>query len=76
MANPSSRPDCSCARLRQRIALSVMVDELAIAALSDAVAVLRGMNDAAVPELEHAIRTHRIGIVKHRAILGAGGIDV
>ena len=58
------------------MAFNVLLDEFAISALSDAVAVLREANDPAVPDLEHAIRTHRIGIMKQRAILGAAGIDV
>ena len=53
-----------------------MLDELAIAALSDAAALLRKANDPTVPDLERAIRTHRIGILKQRAVLGAAGLDM
>ncbi|WP_187276205.1 hypothetical protein [Methylobacterium sp. WL116] len=53
-----------------------MLDEFAIAAMSEAIAALREANDPAVPDLEHTIRTHRIGIFKQRAILGAAGIIV
>ncbi|WP_187278828.1 hypothetical protein [Methylobacterium sp. WL12] len=53
-----------------------MLDEFAIAAMSEAVADLRDANDPAVPDLEHTIRTHRISILKQRAILGAAGIEV
>ena len=53
-----------------------MLDEYAIAAMSEAIAALRDANDPAVPELENMIRTHRISILKQRAILGAAGIEV
>ena len=44
--------------------------------MASLVAVLRDERHPKVPELEHAIRTHRIGILKQRAILGVAGIDV
>ena len=50
--------------------------EFAIAALSDAAAAMREANDPTVTNLEDAIRTHRIGILKQRALLGAAGIEV
>ena len=56
--------------------MSILVDEQVIAALACAVAILRESNDPNVLDLEHAIRTHRIGIMKQRAVLGAAGIDV
>ena len=56
--------------------MSVLLDEQVIAALASAVAILREANDPGVLDLEHAIRTHRVGILKQRAILGADGIDV
>lgn len=67
---------CSCERLRHRIALNILLDEHVIAGLGRAAAILREANDPAVLDLEHTIRTHRIGIVKQRAVLGAAGIDV
>ncbi|MCJ2140062.1 hypothetical protein [Methylobacterium sp. E-066] len=62
--------------MRQRLAFNIMLDEFAIAALSDAVAILRAADDQDVTQVEHAIRTHRIGILKQRAILGAAGIEI
>jgi hypothetical protein len=76
MEMPKPGSECSCARLSHRIAFHLMLDEFAIAALSEAVADLRDANDPGVPELEHAVRTQRIGIVKQRAILGAAGLEV
>ncbi|MGU3464918.1 hypothetical protein ACLBXO_08675 [Methylobacterium sp. C33D] len=48
-----------------------MIEALAIAA-----ATLRDGNDPGAGDLDNAIRTHRINILKQRAILGAAGIDV
>ena len=76
MPKPDANIDHSCDRLRHRVALNILLDEQVIAALARAVAVLRDQNDNGVLDLEHAIRTHRIGILKQRAILGAAGIDV
>lgn len=73
---PRQGSECSCESLSRRISLNVMLDEFAIAAMSEAIAAMREANDPAVPDLEHAIRTHRIGIMKQRAILGAAGIEV
>lgn len=53
-----------------------MLDEFAIAAISEALVTLRAVNDPFVSDLEHTVRTHRVGIMKQRAILGAAGIDV
>ncbi|MDN3572501.1 MULTISPECIES: hypothetical protein [Methylobacterium] len=47
-----------------------------MAALASALQILREKDCAGVVELEHAIRTHRIGILKRRAILGAAGVEV
>ena len=76
MSTPNPNIGCPCARLQQRIAFNILLDEQVIAALAGAVAVLREANDPTVLDLEHAIRTHRIGILKQRAVLGAAGIDV
>jgi hypothetical protein len=76
MSEPNPLANCPCGRLQHRIAASILLDEHFIAALAEAVAVLREANDPSVPDLEHGIRMHRIGIVKQRAILGAAGIDV
>ncbi|MCJ2116454.1 hypothetical protein MKK65_07650 [Methylobacterium sp. J-001] len=76
MSQPKRQTDCPCAQMRQRLAFNIMLDEFAIAALSDAVAILRAADDQDVTQVEHAIRTHRIGILKQRAILGAAGIEI
>jgi hypothetical protein len=76
MSEPDPHMDRSCARLQHRIAVSILLDTRLIAALAEAVAILREANDSGVPDLEHGIRTHRIGIMRQRAILGAAGIDV
>lgn len=76
MPEPKPAPDCPCARLRQRVAFNILLDECAIAVLSDAVAALRRADDPSIADLERAIRTHRIGILKQRAILGAFGFGV
>ena len=72
--NPTS--DCPVVALRDRAALNIACEEGAIRALATLAAVLRDEGDPFVPEIEHAIRTHRIGIIKQRAVLGAVGIDV
>ncbi|WP_267360052.1 MULTISPECIES: hypothetical protein [unclassified Methylobacterium] len=56
--------------------MGMLLDEQVIAALARAVAILHEANDPGALDLEHAIRTHRVGILKRRAILGAAGIDV
>lgn len=76
MSKPDPNIDCPCDRLGNRIALNILLDEQAIAALARAAAVLREEDDPNILDLEHTIRTHRIGIVKQRAVLGAAGIDV
>lgn len=76
MGEPAPCSDCQCERLRNRIAFNILLDECVIASLSDTVAVLREAGDPDVSPFEHAIRTHRIGILKQQAILGAAGIDV
>ena len=76
MLEPKPLLDRSYDRLRDRIALNILCDEQVIAAMASLVAVLRDERHPRVPELEHAIRTHRIGILKQRAILGVAGIDV
>lgn len=76
MSKPDPNIGCPCDRLRNRIALNILLDEQAIAALARAAAVLREEDDPNILDLEHTIRTHRIGIVKQRAVLGAAGIDV
>ncbi|MEE7502803.1 hypothetical protein MMR14E_05210 [Methylobacterium mesophilicum] len=68
--------DIRADRLRCRIALSIALDEHVIEALAIAAATLRDGNDPGAGDLDNAIRTHRINILKQRAILGAAGIDV
>ncbi|TXN67824.1 hypothetical protein [Methylobacterium sp. WL6] len=76
MERQPSSSDCPDARLRQRMALNLMLDEFAIDALAQTLAVLREADDPDVPDLEHAVRTQRISIMKQRAIFGAAGIAV
>ena len=76
MSESNTHLDRSCARLQDRIAVSILIDEQLIAALAEAAADLREANDPEVMDFEHGIRMHRVGIVKQRAILGAAGIDV
>ncbi|MCJ2075636.1 hypothetical protein MKK68_08215 [Methylobacterium sp. E-016] len=76
MEKQPSSSDGPDARLRQRMALNLMLDEFAIDALAQALSVLREADDPEVPDLEHAVRTQRISIMKQRAIFGAAGIDV
>lgn len=76
MPERNAASDCPVAALRNRTAANILCDERTIAALARLAAVLREEGDPFVPEIEHAIRTHRIGIIKQRAILGAVGIAV
>ncbi|MCJ2110551.1 hypothetical protein MKK64_04930 [Methylobacterium sp. E-025] len=76
MEKQPSSSDGPDARLRQRMALNLMLDEFAIDALAQALSVLREADDPDVPNLEHAVRTQRISIMKQRAIFGAAGIAV
>lgn len=76
MSEPKKIADIQFDRLRRRMALTIALDEQVIEALAIAAAALRDRNDADLLVLKHLIRTHRIGILKQRAILGAAGIDV
>lgn len=76
MSEPRRITDIQTDRLRRRIALTIALDEQVIEALAIAAAVLRDGNDPGASDFDDAIRTHRIGILKQRAILGAAGIDV
>jgi hypothetical protein len=76
MLEPTPPSDARALALQDRIAFSILLDECVIAVLSDATAMMREVGDPAVSELESAIRTHRVGILKQRTILGAAGIDV
>ena len=76
MPDPRDSTDRSCEQLRCRIALSILVDEQVVSALASAIHNLRETDDAAVGDLECAVRTQRIGILKQRAILGAAGMEV
>jgi hypothetical protein len=76
MSRSDEAEDQSCERLRSRIAISILIDEQVIAALAQAMVLLRETDDPAVSDLEQAIRAHRIGILKQRAILGAAGVKV
>jgi hypothetical protein len=62
--------------LCRRIASAIAIDEQVIEALAVAASMLRDTDNSGAADLEGAIRTHRIGILKQRAILGAAGIDV
>ena len=53
------------------------MDEVAISALSESLERSAGsMTVEEKAETERAIRSHRIGILKQRAMIGALGIDV
>ncbi len=71
MPQRKDQTDCTCATLRERLAFNILLDELAIAALSDALALLHATGDPGATQIEHTIRTHRIAILKQRVILGA-----
>ena len=73
---PDRSMDQDAQRLRLRAALDIALEEHAIEALSEALRVLRRANHEDVCHFEHQIRVHRIGILKHRAIMFAAGIDV
>ncbi|MHC2106542.1 MULTISPECIES: hypothetical protein [unclassified Methylobacterium] len=77
MPQRKDQPDCTCATLRERLAFNILLDEFAIAALSDALVLLNATDDdPGVTQIEHTIRTHRIAILKQRVILGAAGIEL
>ena len=62
--------------LCRRIALAIAMDEQVIEVLVVAATVLRDADDPGAADVEAAIRTHRVGIIKQRAILGAAGIEI
>ncbi|MCJ2021487.1 hypothetical protein MKK84_29410 [Methylobacterium sp. E-065] len=62
--------------LCRRISLAIAVDEQVIEVLAVAATVLRDADDPGAADVEGAIRTHRVGIIKQRAILGAAGIEI
>ena len=77
MPPPSNHTDRELAHLRQRLSLSLAMDEVAISALSESLE--RNASSITVEEkaeMERAIRAHHIGILKQRAVMGALGIDV
>lgn len=75
MAEHKVRADCP--DLRGRVAASVAFEEAVMAILAQGAANLRTMGDHhAAAETDAAIRRHRVGLIKHRAIMGAHGIDV
>lgn len=77
MPQRKDQPDRTCATLRERLAFNILLDEFAIAALSDALVLLNATDDdPGVTQIEHTIRTHRIAILKQRVILGAAGIEL
>ena len=76
MPVPDPDTDGQCARLRHRVALSILIDEQVITSLANTLATLHEADEPGAPDLERALRTHRVSILKHRAILGAAGIDV
>jgi hypothetical protein len=76
MSEPKETADIQCDRLRCRMALTIALDEQIIEALAIAAATLHDGNDPGASDLVDVIRTHRIGILKQRAILGAAGINV
>ncbi|TXN01225.1 hypothetical protein FV222_10900 [Methylobacterium sp. WL103] len=76
MAYQNPVENFSCQRLRDRTALNVILDETVLSAFSETISALRDGGDPLVPEFEHVVRSHRIGIIKQRAILGAAGIDL
>jgi hypothetical protein len=77
MPQRKDQTDCTCATLRERLAFNILLDEFAIAALSDALVLLNATDDdPGVTQIEHTIRTHRIAILKQRVILGAAGIEL
>ncbi|CAM3060635.1 MULTISPECIES: hypothetical protein [Methylobacterium] len=77
MPQRKDQPDCTCETLRERLAFNILLDEFAIAALSDALVLLNATDDdPGVTQIEHTIRTHRIAILKQRVILGAAGIEL
>ncbi|MCJ2091309.1 MULTISPECIES: hypothetical protein [unclassified Methylobacterium] len=76
MSQRKDQPDCTCTTLRERLAFNILLDEFAIAALSDALVLLNATGDPGVTQIEQTIRTHRIAILKQRVILGAAGIEL
>ena len=67
----------SCARLRDRIALSILLEEMAISSLSDGLAEIRREHpNEDISDLEQVIRAHRIGIMKKGAILNGLGTEI
>ena len=66
-----------CPELRGRVAASVAFEEAVIAVLAQGAVNLRSTGDhQAAAETDAVIRRHRVGLIKHRAIMGAHGIDV
>ena len=60
-----------------QVALSVAFEEAAIEVLSEGAHLLRSQGrEAAAQQHEDQIRRHRVGLIKHRAIMAAHGIKV
>ena len=76
MSHQQLNADRPCQRLRDRTVLNVILDETVLSALSETLSILRDAGDPLVSEFEHAVRSHRISIIKRRAVLGAAGVAV
>ena len=71
-----SPADQRLTQLRDRVAADVAVEDVLIEALSDRLRRERRMTSVDVAEIESFIRTHRVGLIKLRALMRAHGIDV
>ena len=69
--------DVQLTLLRERVRLSLAFEEVAIRVLHDnLLSVADRITELERQGVERQIRSHRIGIIKQRAIMGALGIDV
>ena len=61
--------------LRGWVTLNIAFEEAAMETLADGAALFRREGrEAAAQEFEDIIRRHRVGLLKHRAMMGAHGI--
>jgi hypothetical protein len=76
MSEPEKSTAIESDVLCRRIAFAIAMDEQVIEVLAVAASALRDAADPSAADFEGAIRTHRVGIIKQRAILGAAGIEI
>ncbi len=77
MDHSADRSGGSATTLRERLLMSVVLDDAMVGALDQAAARFDAQGDGEGARLlGEATRRHRVGLIKHRARMAARGLDV